>query len=239
VTGNLNLTATTGDIEVLADSTILMGTVTFNSPGSVTLVEDDDTEIVGSNTARSLQLTSAGALIDPAQITVLESAVFTGTSIYLAGDAADVLNVSGNLLLNATGGGSITVAEAGTVTLGSLTFQTTGTVEIHEDDGMLPTGTNTAGSVTLSADGLLSNSASSTLTVDQHADLTASSINLGNATADSVNFGTLTLHVTGTANIAEDSSQRLINSSTVGSLTLTRTVTSSLMAPSASQHSLT
>jgi hypothetical protein len=215
VTGNLNLTATSGGILLASDGAILMGTLTFNSPGPVAIFEKDSTEIVGANTAQTLNITSAGALIDPAQIVVQDTAVFSGTSVYLAGDPADVLNISGNAPLIATGGGSITVAEAGTVFMGSVTFQTTGTVLIAEDDGMLITGTNTAGSATLSSAGTMSNASSSSIDVTGLANLTAPVIQLGTATADTVNFSSLQLQSSGSVTIVEDSGMNLVNTSTI------------------------
>ncbi|MFN5796583.1 MAG: beta strand repeat-containing protein, partial [Planctomyces sp.] len=218
VTGNLNLTATTGNIDLQTDGVMQMGTLTFNSPGTVSIFEEDSTEIVGANTAQTLNITSAGALIDPAQIIVQDTAVFSGTSVYLAGDPADVLNIGGNVLLIATSGGSITVAAAGTVTMGSVTFQTTGTVLIAEDDGMLVTGANTAGTLTLLSAATLTNSSASNLAVTGLASLTAPTIQLGLASGDTVNFGSLQLQSTGSVTIVEDSSMNLVNTSTIGTL---------------------
>ncbi|MGV2336674.1 MAG UNVERIFIED_CONTAM: hypothetical protein LVR18_22080 [Planctomycetaceae bacterium] len=221
-TGNASFTTTGGgEIDLQAAGTFNFLTVTFNSAGNVDITEDSDTEIVGANTASTLLMTSSGAIIDPAQIVVQQTATFIGTSIYLAGDAADVLNVADNVLLIASGGGSITVAAAGLVTMGSVTFQTTGTVLIVEDDGTLLTGTSTAGQLTLQSAGQISNTASASVTTTANASLTAPSMNLGTAAGDALNFASLTLSSTGSVTLIEDSSTSLTNTSTVDTLTLT------------------
>ena len=60
-----------------------------------------------------------------------------------------MLSVGGNAAFTASGGGAITVAAAGTVNFGSLTFNTTGAVAITEDSATDLRGTNTASSLTL------------------------------------------------------------------------------------------
>ncbi|MGV2335245.1 MAG UNVERIFIED_CONTAM: hypothetical protein LVR18_14405 [Planctomycetaceae bacterium] len=129
-----------------------------------------------------------------------------------------MLNVTGNLLLIAVDGGSITVAEAGMVTVGSVTFQTSGTVLIAEDDGMLVAGSSTAGSLTLISSTQVSNAPFSSVVVDQNALLRAPNIELGYSLGDSIHFGSLTLDSTGTVRIIEDSGLNLTGTSTVAVL---------------------
>ncbi|MFN5199559.1 MAG: beta strand repeat-containing protein, partial [Planctomyces sp.] len=222
VAGNAVLSATSGGtIDVEATGAVNFGTLTFVSDSTVNIIEDSSTEIVGTNSAGTLNLTSAGALIDPATIDVTGDATFTGTSIFLAGDPADVLNVGQNLLLIATGGGSIIVDTPGTVTLGSLTFQTTGAVTVAEDSDMLLSDTNTAGTLTLISTGQISNAAAASVTVTGNANLTGGSMLLGYAAGDALNFASLTLSSTGSVTLIEDSSTSLTNTSTVDTLMLT------------------
>ena len=68
--------------------------------------------------------------------------------VNLADSVGDVLSVGGAATL-AGGAGAITIGAPGTVNFGTLTFNTTGAVNITEDSDMLVTGINTAGALTL------------------------------------------------------------------------------------------
>ena len=102
------------------------GTLSFNAAGAVTITENSDTVLAGSNAAGSLQLTSGGAITDA-----------TGTSLTVAGLAQ----------LADTGGAGITLDAANN--FGSLTFHSTGTVRITENSDMNLVGSNTASSLLL------------------------------------------------------------------------------------------
>ena len=124
-------------------------------------------------------------------LTVTGNGTITGTSINLADQATDVLSVSGNA--NFTGPSGITIASAGTVDFGSLTFNSSnGAVAIFEDNGgsatgMLLTGANTADSLTLTSAGAITDAAATSLIVDVgNADITGVGITLADNAGDAL-----------------------------------------------------
>ena len=148
ITGNASFTGTSITLGEDVDNDVDFGSLTFNSAaGAVNITEDSDTELTGTNTADSLILVSAGAVTDASGTSITidnGNASFNGTSISL-GDNADTLSVSGTAIFDG-GAGSITVAAAGTVNFGSLTFNTTGgAVDITEDSSTTVSGASTAG----------------------------------------------------------------------------------------------
>jgi hypothetical protein len=250
VSGNANFNGGAGAITIAATGAVDFGSLTFNTTGgAVSITEDSATILNGSNTADSLTLTSAGAITDNATTTVNVdngNAAFTGTSISLADNAGDDYDVSGNASFNG-GAGAVTIAAAGAVDFGSLTFNTTGgAVSITEDSATVLDGTNTADSLTLTSAGAITDNATTTVNVDNgNAAFTGTSISLadnagddydvlGNANfnggagaitiaaAGAVDFGSLTFNTTGGAvDITEDSATLLNGSNTADSLTLT------------------
>ncbi|MEZ6063875.1 MAG: hypothetical protein R3C19_26305 [Planctomycetaceae bacterium] len=145
-----------------------VGTLTFNSAGSVSIAEDSGTDIVGTNTAGSLDLTSTGAIDDSAatSIGVTSLADFDGTSISLGG---------------------------GTFNAGTLTFNSAGSVTIAEDSGTDIVGSNSAGSLDLDSTGAIDDAGATDVTISGHADFNGSSISLGAGTfnADTLTFNSV------------------------------------------------
>ena len=129
VTGNAKLTAQS--ISLGSGGTVNFGSVTFTSTGSVSIAEDSDTTLAGSSSAGSLFLNAGGEITDDidSQLTVTGTASFTGASITLGDSATDAIN------------------------LGSLTFNSPGSVSIAEDSDTALAGDSTAAGVTLEASG--------------------------------------------------------------------------------------
>ncbi|MBP86637.1 MAG: hypothetical protein CMJ64_07975, partial [Planctomycetaceae bacterium] len=125
VGGNASFTGSTIDVGPAGMANF--ATLTFSSAGAVTIQEDSSTEITGTNTAASLDLDSAGAITDAA-----------GTSLTVTG-LADFA------------GGAITLGDSGgdTTNFGSLTFISTGAVDITEDSSMLVNTSSATGAITL------------------------------------------------------------------------------------------
>ncbi len=190
-------------------------------------------------------MVSAGAVTDASgtSITIANNANITGTSISLA-DNADTLSIGGTANFNG-GAGNISVAEAGTVNFGKLTFNTTGgAVAIYDDSAMILTGFSTGDSLLLDADGSITDDAGTSVVIDNgNASVTGDSINLtddgtdtftvnGNAnlTADTssitigaagnADFNTLTFSAVTSANISENTGVLLAGSSSAASLVL-------------------
>jgi len=175
--------------------------------------------IAGINHAGSLNLTSSEGITntDFAQITVDHDASFTGTSITLANNATNLLNITGKASFTATTGG-VTVGTANVATFGLLNFNAPGAVSIREGDGTAITGSNTAGSLVLSSNGALSDAGATSIVVAGLTDVSGSSISLGGGT---FNTDTLRFNSTGNVSISEGSATLLSGASTAGSLALT------------------
>jgi filamentous hemagglutinin family protein len=211
-----------GSITIGAAGEVDFGSLTFNSPGAVVINEDCCTELTGTSTAGTLNLTTSGALTDTggASVTVAGDATFTAQSITLADSGGNVLNIGGLATFAAPGG--ISVGAAGAVNFGSLNFNSADAVSISEDSATALTGDNTAASLVLSSAGAITEVGTS-LVVTGNASFSGTSINLGNNPGDTVNFGSLTFNSTGAVSISEDSATLLSGASTAGSLTLAST----------------
>jgi hypothetical protein len=126
--------------------------------------------------------------------------------------------VAGNAKFSGTSN-SLGTAAGDHVNFGTLTFNAPGAVSIREGSDTAITGSNTAGSLVLNSAGAITEVGTS-LAVTGNANLSGTSINLGNNLGDTVNFGSLTFSSPGSVMISEDSSTTLSGTSTAGSLTL-------------------
>ncbi len=161
-----------GAITVGSAGTFTAATLQFNSAGTVTIQEDNDTVIAMTNTAGTLFLTSAGSITDAdgTSIRVEDDATFTAaTTILLNDTAADVLVVDNNNdtigKASFSAGTMITVGSAGTFTAATLQFNSAGTVTIQEDNDTVIAMTNTAGTLFLTSAGSITDEAAASLTV--------------------------------------------------------------------------
>jgi hypothetical protein len=228
---NASFNASVGGITIGDAGFVNFGSLTFNSPGAVVVQEDCCMQIAGINTAGSLNLTSSEGITNTefAQVTVTGNASFKGTSITVADHATNVLNVGGNASFTATIG-DVAVGTGNVANFGTLTFNAPGAVSITEGSGTALTGNNTAASLVLKSAGAITEVGTS-LAVAGNANLSGTSINLGNNAGDTVNFGSLTFSSTGTVAISEDSATVLSGSSTAGNLTLASTGTITQTGP--------
>lgn len=194
VGGLADLEASSIQLGSAAGDLIEWGTLSFHSTGHVQIEEDNSTGLVGDSSADSLQLHSAGGITD----------------------STDSLQVTGLADLS---GSSIHIGGATTTThLGVLSFDSTGAVEIAEDDNMHLTGENAAVSLDLDSTGDLTDSSDS-LVVTGMAQFHAANISLGGP-ASNTHFGTLAFDSTGNVTIQEDSSTVVSASSVAHSLQL-------------------
>ncbi|MCC9605721.1 hypothetical protein LOC68_21525 [Blastopirellula sp. JC732] len=235
VTGNAYFMAsvdiTLGD---QVDDKFTFGSLTFDG-GAVVIQEDDSTELSGSSSASSLELTSGGAITDASttEVEVVGSATFTAKDeIVLANETDDKLEVGGLATFKSLDGDAITLgASDSTTKFGSLNFNG-GVVVIQEDDSTLLTGSNTASSLELSSLGKIENVAGTKLIVSGNAKFTADDGNAGNANnqitlgqdmTDDFEFVSLTFNTVDAVKIAETGSTDLAGMSTAGSLELKST----------------
>ncbi len=241
VAGNAAFSGTA--ITVGSAGTANFGSLTFTSAGVVTIQEDSDTFLTGSNTANSLGLITTGAITDSTgmSLIVTDDSLMTATgAITLNDTATDVMRVDGNAAFSGT---AITLGSAGTANFGSLTFNSGGAVIVQEDSDTALNGTSTANSLDLTTSGAITDSTGMSLAVLDGSSMTATGaitlndtasdvLNIGgnaafNGTAISLgsagaaNFGSLTFNSAGAVTIQEDSDMVLNGSSTADRLALT------------------
>ncbi|NBO66389.1 MAG: hypothetical protein EBU88_16355, partial [Acidobacteria bacterium] len=161
---------------------------------------------------------SAGLLTSESGIglAVGNNATLTGASISLGSAASDTLQINANASLIGVNG--IAISSAGMVNFGSLTLTSSSTVTVFEDSQTDLTGSSTAAALNLTSSSLLTNTDSAAVLVTGLATVTGADINLGNASSDSMNFGSVTLISTGNVQVFEDSSSHIVGNSSAGTL---------------------
>ena len=208
MTNHADLTGTSINLGNQTNDTIGFGTLTFTSAGSVSIFENSSTRLSGSSSANSLVLDSAGALEndDAASLQVTGLADIRGTAITLGDELGDSFH------------------------FGTLRLATAGAALISEDSATVLQGSSSAGSLALTSTSSLTNQSGSSLVVTGLAALAASSIDLGNQTGDSLNFGSVRFNATGSVRIVEDSALVIEQDNSADSLTLTSTASVTNMA---------
>ncbi|EAQ81971.1 beta strand repeat-containing protein [Blastopirellula marina] len=210
---------------------------------AVTIQEDSDTILSGSSTANSLGLTSSDSITDASGASVVVSGPATfdaGTTINLANEGTDLLQVTGLATFKAVG--SIDIGPAGTANFGLLNFQGD-VVTIQEDSDTILSGSSTANSLDLTSKDSITDATGASVVVSGSATFDAgTTINLANEAGDILQVndlatfiavGSIDIGPAGTANfgllnfqgdavtIQEDSDTILSGSSTANSLDLT------------------
>ncbi len=164
------------------------GSVEFRSNGHVTISENSDTHIVGSNNARSLTLTSWGHITDEvdAKITVDHETGFTGVSVVLGDTDTDRFNT------------------------GSMYFWTTEMFSVSEDSSSHIIETkNQAGDFELEANGAITDANNARMNVTNLAKFKANTVNVGDTNEDWFNAGTVSFESAGLFKISENSDLQL------------------------------
>ncbi len=201
VTQQASFSATSLRLGFEAGDDIRLGRVSSTTTGATELWEDDSTLIGTQIHADSAHLISSGTLTNSA-----------GSSIHIGNNAS----------LEAT---SLTLGfEAGDdVQFGSLSIVSTGAAEVSEDDSTLFAGTVQADSLKSISAGSISNAAVASLQITSHAAFEATSVTLGSALGDSINFGTVAATTTLATEISEDSALVIDGTVQADSLKLTST----------------
>ena len=176
------------------DDSINFGALELNSAGIATISEDSGTHLTRSSTVDQLILTSAGGVTDAisAAINVTGNADISGTSIWLGEDADDDVNA------------------------GSFTLNSAGVVNITEDTSLHLAGTNTAGSMSLTAFGNITDSPDADIQVTNLLSVTGHRVNLGSEATDFLQAGQLQFNSTGNTFITADSGFEIAGSNDVG-----------------------
>jgi Ca2+-binding RTX toxin-like protein len=140
VTNNASFTsnAAVGSGITLGDNvgdTTDFGTLTFNSTGAVSISENSDTIVTGTNTANSLLLTSETGTITDAvttSLTVTNNARFVGTAITLGDSPADTTNFG---TLSFTSAGAVTITEDSTMNVAGTASNTSAALTLTSQTG--------------------------------------------------------------------------------------------------------
>ncbi|TWT39371.1 hypothetical protein [Blastopirellula retiformator] len=190
---------------------LTFGTLTFTSPGGVSIAQDSDTKLSGASGADSLTLESTGYIQNAAnaEVVVANNATFiAGTGIALGNETSDNLQ------------------------FGSLTFDSDFGVSIKEDAQTQLSGSSQAATLYLESTGAITNAANAKLVVDYSAQFLATDGNNGNANnqitlgdqpGDTFRFGSLRFGTVDAVSIAEDNGMLLEGTSNSGSLYLSST----------------
>ena len=211
----------TGNAVTQTAALAVSGTATFSVGSNALALTNAGNEFAGTVniTAGAVQLTDASG--------VRLGTVSASSLVVTAGGAiTDVVGSSLSVTNNArfaAGANPITLGEdAGdTTNFGSLTF-VGGAVTIREDSELQLSGTSSAASLTLTAAGNITDDTNADLSVTGTAGLTAdnagntAAITLGDATGNTLDFGSLTIVSDAGATITEDSATDLTGSSSVG-----------------------
>ncbi|MEM7453065.1 MAG: hypothetical protein AAF456_01805 [Planctomycetota bacterium] len=191
VDGNAEFRADRIRIGEHISDTFTAGSITFDSTGHVDFFEDDSTHIVGTNTARTLDITSQGDLTDSPDTTIAVQfgAGLEADNIYL-GDSAD-----------------------DSLTLGSFYFHSDGDLFLNsESDIRIVDSKNQAGTLHLNAIGSITDADDASVTVNGTAWLVATDeITIGDTLQDDFNAGAIQWSSGQRALIHEDSDTTLIN----------------------------
>lgn len=187
------------------------GSLRLNTPGEATVTEDSDTHLALASQVGQLNLTSAGAITDAltGSLNVSGIANLVGTSIRLGETDTDEFNAQ------------------------SLTVDAGGIVDVTEDSALNLAGVNRAGSLTLVANGTLTDSLTTDTLVSGLLNVTGTLINLGSETTDFLQAAELRFNSTGNSNITSDANVVLSGTSFAGNQLILTTIGNLIDAESA------
>jgi|GEM_PF-5885927 len=227
-----------GNLTLQAGRSILISSNITTDHGGLTVIANDPGALAANRDAGAAVITmDAGTAITAGtgtvNLTVSQAGVGPVGDITLAdltSAALIVSNIDGQIVdTNSTtitvnnnssfAGATITLGGAGTATnFGSLTFQSDGAVTIQEDSATELAGTNTADSLIVESNGVITDTSTS-LAVTNNANLSGTAISLGGAGINT-NLGSVTFNSAGAVTIQEDSATQLAGANTANSLIL-------------------
>ncbi len=201
VTGNASFSGTSLNAGFASGDSVQAGSLTANTTGATEFSEDSSTLIENTVQASSLRLVSSASITNAANstVSVTGNASFNGTSLNLGFASGD------------------------TIQLGSFSSNTTGAAELSEDSSTLIENTVQAGSLRIVSSASITNAANSTVNVTGNASFNGTSLNIGFATGDNVQLGSVSSSTTGATELSEDSSTLIENTVQASSLRLMST----------------
>lgn len=183
------------EIGVQADDEIRFGSLTVNSPnGLAEIQQDNDILLTGQTSVRDIQLQSTGSITDSTTSSFFATgnASFTGSDIVIGDQITDRYDAL------------------------STNVQATGSVEIIENSGLNLYGINRAESLTIRANGLITDSFDADTQIIGHVDLQGTLINLGTDLSDFLTFGSISYNSVQNTNISANSDIVMSGNSLVG-----------------------
>ena len=179
------------------------GSSGFSTTGTFNLSEDSRTNIIGANTARSSNITSAGPITNiftgangqGTSIDIETNAAFTGTTIDLGEQVNDSLN------------------------FGALQLNSPGVATVSEDSATHFTRTSNVQELNLTSAGAVTDAVSSSLIVATTANIEATLVRLGENDTDQVSAGLFTVESSGLVEITESDGENPIVIVTNGGIT--------------------
>ena len=205
VAGLAEFTSNSTSIGDTGDDVFQAGSISFDTTLQFRIIEDDDTNIVGTNSANNAIIESVGNITDVfvgsggegTTIDVVSVAEFTGTSITLGVEPNnDVMN------------------------FGGLRVNSPGTATIAESSGTNFTFTSSVTELNLTSAGGVTDAAAASLNVAGVANIEGTSIVLGDTVTDTFNAISVTLNSTGRVLVTENSGLNLDQVSTADSMIL-------------------
>ncbi|MFK7767735.1 MAG: beta strand repeat-containing protein [Mariniblastus sp.] len=181
------------------------GSIMFTTTGQFRISENSATNIVGLNSAENAFITSAGEITDVfvnatsgigTTISVTDVASFSGTAITLGNEANDEMNF-GSLQLNSPGIATVTEDSATHLAIDSSVAQ-----------------------LNLVSGGAVTDALTGSVDVVGLAQITGTSITIGESANDSFNATSVTLNSTGDVLVTEDSGMNLSGVNSAANMTL-------------------
>ena len=182
-----SFTADNVDIGTQTNDTMNFGAVQLNVSGLTNLEEDSSTLFTGNSVVNILNLTSTGSIGDStsSNFNATGDVALAGTSILLGDSIGDTFNAH------------------------SLNVQSEGAVDIDEDSSLNLHGSNTADTMSLVADGNITDSMEASTEVDGLFSVQGNLVNLGSEATDMLMFGSLNFSSLANTFITADSDIRI------------------------------
>ena len=187
VLGHVSFVATIGDVSVGPAGQVTLGIVSANGR-DISIAEDAAISLDQLTASNDLVLSSPDSITDVtgASLRVDGDAQLFATSIFLADQANDQLNVAGRVQLTATG--DVTVGPAGLVTLGAIAASGRNLV-LYEDAATEIESLQATRGLILSSSGAVTDRTNSLIRVDGTADISGTSLLLADQSGDRLFVG--------------------------------------------------
>ncbi|MCY2976148.1 MAG: hypothetical protein NTW52_15945, partial [Planctomycetota bacterium] len=162
IDGAVGFTATSGVVSINALGTVTLGDVSASGT-DITIFEDASTALVNISATGNLLVQSSGSVTDNPNASIIATGTgsFTGTSITLSENAADVLNIGGAVGFTATSG-VVSINALGTVTLGDVSASGTD-ITVFEDASTALVNISATGNLLVQSTGAITDNPSASI----------------------------------------------------------------------------